>query len=769
MTDLDLTLLPLYRLDQQELPSLPGLLGMTAPRKVARGRETDRLIVYLTLNGNTSFSTAEYLQYTTKTASRFFETPGALTSAMRAGAQALNDRLLERNLNSTSKGQYVIGWLTLAALRGSHCTLLQAGPSHAFWMGQEDIRHMHDPVLSGKGLGLGQAVNFYLSQSELHPGDRMLFSGNPSPGWEAALKDGIRLSSLEAARRRLFALAHGNINAVLIHVSEGRGELNILHPAPSEKNASAPQTRAESLPLSSQPDPGPEPDFPETSNAPASAYAIPVQEKTEADFPASIPRLRTPPSEEYPPLMEMDESIMSETEAETPPPREPSETTRQVAKKLVGGMQAWRRMSESLAGSIGRFLPNLLPGSASSSQSPLSNISMFFIAIAVPLLVVTLASVIYFRFGHSYQYDNFITQAETARTQAVSASDPARQRDGWQSVLFYVKRAEEYRTTPESQSMRLEAQANLDELLGIQRLDFFPAFSGGTGVQISRLAANDTDLYLLDAEQGRILYASQTGGRGFEINTSFRCDPGTYGGYQVGTLVDILILPRLNSMNATVLGTDTGGNLLYCAPGQVPQAIPLPPPDTGWGRVAAFTFDSGNLYVLDSESRALWVYIGKEASFLDRPYFYFGGQIPEINNAIDLVVDGDKLYLLHADGQLTVCSYSRMETVPTQCESPTEFTGLFPAYKDVNLFEQAHITQMQLTPAPNSTLALLDVDTHGVLRLSPHSLELQNQIRPAIDSESPMPSGPASAMTFSTNHALFIAVGDRVYFTMNAH
>ena len=66
-------------------------------------------------------------------------------------------------------------------------------------------------------------------------------------------------------------------------------------------------------------------------------------------------------------------------------------------------------------------------------------------------------------------------------------------------------------------------------------------------------------------------------------------------------------------------------------------------------------------------------------------------------------------------------------------------------------------------------LALLDVDEHGILRLSPRSLELQNQIRPAFDSETPMPSGPASAMTFSTNYALFIAVDDRVYFAMNAH
>ena len=45
MTELNLNLLPLYRLNNKELPALPGLLATTPPRKAARGREGDRLIV----------------------------------------------------------------------------------------------------------------------------------------------------------------------------------------------------------------------------------------------------------------------------------------------------------------------------------------------------------------------------------------------------------------------------------------------------------------------------------------------------------------------------------------------------------------------------------------------------------------------------------------------------------------------------------------------------------------------------------------------------
>lgn len=451
---------------------------------------------------------------------------------------------------------------------------------------------------------------------------------------------------------------------------------------------------------------------------------------------------------------------MSEEE-EPPTPREPSETTRQVARGLVGSMQAWRRMTAALGRNLQRFLPNLLPEkSAPDTSTAPSTLFLVFVALAIPLMVVTAASLMYFRLGRSYQYDNFYLQAETARAQALSASDPIRQRDGWQAVLFYLDRAESYRETPESEVLRQEAQSNLDRLLGIQRLNFYPAFSGGINAQISRMAANETDLFLLDAERGHVLRASQTG-RGFELDTAFRCEPGPYSEYRVGPIVDILVLPRLNTLNASVLGVDAMGNLLYCASGQVPQAIPLPIPDTNWGRVTGFTLDSGNLYVLDASLRAIWVYVGKDGSFTDRPYFFFGSQIPDIEDAIDISVIGDELYLLHADGHLSTCSYSRLETVPTRCIDPATPIVSFPAYQGVDLLGQSHITQMLLTSPPDPSLLLLDTDNRSVLRFSPRSLELQSQIYPAPGTS--MKAGPLGAVTTNPNHILFLSIEDQVY------
>jgi hypothetical protein len=759
MPPLDLTLIPLYRLSDKELPALPGLLAMTPPRKRARGREHDRLIVYLVLTGNATLSTAEYLQLTSQTASRYFETSGALTTAMRTAVETLNRALLDRNMDSTGQGQYAVGSLVLAVLRNAQCTLLQSGPMHIYTLGSEAIQHIHDPALSGKGLGLGQKATIHFSQFELGPGDRMIFSARPPDGWELAIGTEMRPSTIEATRQRLLSAARGDVNGVLIRADDGDGSLTLLRPALPSKTGSLPPSQA--LETSPEPEPASYPEESETDFRP-SAYAIPPQQEEEVpkieqvlpQFPGTSSRT-TAPEPEAPPLRELDEPIMDDPKE----PRQPSEATRQVARGLVGGMQAFRRMGDAFSRNLSKFLPNLLPGSEGSSAS--SSLIMVFIAIVIPLLVVTAGVTVYLRFGRSYQYDNLYLQAEAARTQALNATDPARQRDGWQAVLFYLDKAEYYRETSDSEALRGEAQSNLDTLQGIQRLNFYPAFSGGVNAQISRLAANETDLYLLDAERGRVLHASQVG-RTFEMDPAFRCESGQYGDYQVGPIVDILILPRMNSLNAAVLGVDAGGTLLYCAPGQVGQAIPLAVPDSNWGRVTGFTYDSGNLYVLDAPSRAIWVYTGKDASFIDRPYFFFGGQIPDIEDSIDLAVNGDELFLLHADGHLSTCSYSRLDTVPTRCQDPAPLLHSLPAYQDVDLFSQAHLTQMQLTLPPDSTLLLLDADNRSVMRVSSRTLELQNQIYPAPDTS--LKTGPAGAMTVNPNRVLFLAVDDQVYF-----
>jgi len=777
------------------------------------------------LSGNATFAAAELKSLINKTAASFHQTSGSLTSAMRKAAETINNALLERNLSTTGRGQYALGYLALAVVRNEQCTLLLSGPAHAVWVSEGNSRHLYDPALSGKGLGSSQSIQSYFSQVEFHTQDLLALCGKFPRDWEADLLNERPPTSLEASYRKL-TLTQGDLNAALIQAQSGHGTITILRPAinPARQPQTAPVSVVEELrPAEELEPPTQEQQLDEIlSNSPAatssitedeldaladfaahmvqpSAYAIPPQPESAPPlpkpetqpippnssrlFPPSIPRVTTsePTSTPLPEPMsdmedEQDEEVLEEPIVVEGRSRERrarsnahAEATRQMAKVMVSGIKTGRRVNERLSGYFQRFIPRLLPGADAGKTFAMPTYALVFIAIIIPVLVVTIASVVYLRFGQSVQYDELYGQALNQRAIATSETDPARQRDAWQMVLLILDNANNYRETDESKALRAEAQANLDNLMGVLRLEFIPAFANGlsSSTQISRLAASESELYMLDAERSSILHASFSG-RSLALDSSFNCQPGTYAGYQVGPLVDILALPKVNAVGGTVLGIDAAGTLLYCSPGQVPQAFPLPPlPNTNWGRITSIALDSGNLYVLDATSRAVWVFVGKDSSFLDIPYFYFSNQIPNIDTAIDMSVSGDDLYLLHADGHMTTCTFSRISETPTRCEDPAPRIDKYPAHNGLDIFAQAHFTQMTMTSPPNPVVLLLDADHQSVYRLSPRSLELQNQVTGYSGEGNPFQAGAIGAMAVSPNYILYLAIGNQIYFAAN--
>ena len=780
---------------------MPGLLAITPPRKTARGREKDSLILYLMLTGNATFSAAELMQVNNNAAAVFYQSPGALTSAMRKAAENINTALLERNLSTTGRGQYALAFLVLASIRENQCTLLLSGPTHAVWVSAGKSRHIHDAALSGKGLGSSQSIQTYFSQVELYPQDLLVLCGKFPRDWEADLINERPPASLDAAYRKL-TFTKGDLHAVLIQAQSGNGTITVLRPdlkalhRSSEKLEPVPVIPEAEQP-SSEESLIPNSPIPESSiteeqlDALAdfaahivqpSAYAIPPQPETmiplpeeegnetttasaPRGFPISIPRTKSSQSKAG-----LEEAISTDTTPVKPDgPSAHAEAARQMAKAMVGGIRSGRRMNERVGAFMRKFIPRLIPNANSKKPLVMPTYALVFIAVVIPVLVVTVATVVYLRFGQSIQYEELYGQALAARAQAESATEPVRQRDSWLSVLSFLDQADEYRQTDESRLLRSEAQAKLDNLMGVVRLEFNPAFTGGIGssTQISRMAASESDLYMLDAERGNILHASFTG-RSLELDTTFNCQPGTYAGYQVGTMVDLLALPKVNAVGATVLGIDPNGNLLYCSPGQVPQAIPLPElPNTNWGRITAFVLDNGNLYVLDATSRSVWVFVGKDSTFIDAPYFYFSNQIPNIDNAIDLAVSGDDMYLLHADGHLSTCTFSRIDATPTRCVDPANYNDAFAAHLGLDLFAQAHFTQIALTNPPNPVVLLLDSEHQSVFRFTPRSLELQNQVSGFTGKANPFQRGSVGAMAVSPNYVLYLAIGNQVYFATN--
>ena len=789
---------------------MPGVIALTPPKTAARGREQDRLLVYLLLTGNSTITLNEYRKLAEDAAHIFYQTPRATTSALRAAADMINKTLLERNLSTSSRGQYALAWLSMAAIRESQCIFSISGPMHAYWFGQKEARHIFDPSISGKGLGSSQTLNIHYAQSDLAPGDLMLFCGRLPGAWAAPLEE-VRSASFDAMRRRLVALTSEDLNAVLLQAADGNGSFNLKGiPAPKVEAPKVETLNVEETSIEETPLPSPTEDLPpvkEAESTPAhvlqpSAYAIPPEqeEARPIDQPrpdplASLPRNTAP--REFPSSIPRAKSVVEEANVPTPTPtkpetaaatevpaeldstpekpieikrrvrREPSAQTKQAARIIVNSMQALRRWSGVFGEKTRNFLPRLLPNSDAGDTLKITDFSMFVISILVPLVIATILFVVYSKYGRNPQFESYLQQAQQVSQQAPTLGSPIEQREAWNQVIYLVSSAEEiYRPTSESLALRQTAEANLDILFGITRMQFNPAFSAKINIEISRMAASEKDLYLLNAANGEVLRAIPSGNGGFEIDTTFVCKPGVYGSYTVGPLVDILAMPIVNFIDATLLGIDAAGNLLYCKPGEVPQAIPLPPPDTNWGRVTGFTLDAGNLYVLDAPARAVWVYVGKESTFVDRPYFFFGQQTPS-QDVIDLVVAGDEMFLLHADGRLSNCSYNRIDASKSQCQEQTILVNPFPAYQDTNLFGTAHFTQILFAAPPDPSILLLDSDSQSVMRFASRSLELRNQFRPATGNANPVPAGSIGAVAVSPDHVLYIAVNGQVYFAVN--
>lgn len=831
----DLNLLPLYRIKGQEWPQLPGLLTLVPPRRTARGRENDRLVIYLSFSGNDPFSASEYNQTAAQMGRQFYQSAGSVTSAIRSVAETLNQLLVDRNLRTTGKGQYIIGRMILGVLHGSQFVFAQCGPTHVFHLNGKDAHHIHDAQISGRGLGIGQATPLYLSQLELNSGDQLVLCSDLPSGWEPALL-GKSLVTTDTLRRELLTITIEDINAVLVQVQPGKGNLNILKAMPAQTgdaaaakrqtafaehaarpvpaqvqdksttdNQPAPMDQASELALAASQDsvPVPPPGIPPSqvdSAQPASRFTRLIS-GSEAKSMAGAPKTELPARDVETPITANRSKVRGEPAFPSHPPMitkttisRPAAKSRQfvsgraaeelpeikrpithkkglyrgLANIFLGIQAATRKISKG----IGKFLPSLLPN-PEDAESQDNGSSLAFIAIAIPVIVVTIAGLVYARYGRVTQYQDYYNMALVQAAQAHGQTDPIEVRRAWDSTLYYLDLSDRYQVTQNSLNLRQEAQAALDNLDSIVRLDFSPAIIGGVDrtVLIDRMAATNTDLYMLDATRGSVIRAT-LGSQGYEVDTSFVCAPGQYGTLTVGKLIDIEALQMSNDYNARVMGIDANGTLLYCGFNMTPEAVPLGPPPLGWQEIAAFTLDTDGrfLYVLDPLGNNIWSYQGTSGKFTDSPTLFFGQQVPQsMSTSIDLAANSSDLYILFDDGHVTACPASHFEGVPLRCADPVTFVDNRPERQPGPRITDAIFNQMTFAAAPDPLLYLLEPLTRAVYYFSPRSdsLELRGQFRASVEQSNTLFSGSATAMTISPNRNIFFSIGSQVFYATN--
>ena len=760
----DLHLFPLHRRDGEDTTDpLPGLHLATPPRKAARSRQSDQLLLHLTFTGTATLNDESHTQLLKRLADTYYQTSGAATSALRTLVENVNALLLDRNLRAESKGLQAAGLLTAMILRQDQLLIGQSGPTHVFVVEENQYRHLYDPQTAGHGLGLGRNAGLLINYVPNQPDTLLLLSPAPPAAWENPALQTAFGRPLRAIQRGLLKPAGPDLNALLIQVQSGPGKIHLHKTVPVEPDASRPTESVMEMPeqemapppiilpalTESSPEPEesqPEPDGvavaeaesqPEAVTGSASPVSQPPDQPATHQAPTKKPAYRQPTKQ---------------------PTNKPTNLQKQLGSALLTVGRATREAFRQIGYTLRSLLTRLLPG---SELFTIPSSTMAFIAIAIPIILVTIAFFVYHQRGRNAQYVTYLQYAEAAKTNAQGKTTPEDLRTAWNAVLFYVNQAETYQTTGETQTIRLEAQTVLDQMDAVARLEYVPVLQTplAENVVIRKIASTSENVYLLNEDGGNVVRVWQSG-RGYETDLTFRCGPLPNESLIVGPLVDIAALPPVNAFDARVLGMDANGILVYCLHDEPPVAVPLITPDNNWGNPLAFALDNDILYVLDPQTNAVWVYYGDNYEFSDRPRFFFDADVPPMADVIDLAVDRGELYLLHADGHLTACAFG-FDVQPTRCTDPAPLTDPRPGQESGPTLAGTIFSEIVFTPPPDPSLYLLDPIQQAVYHLS-LQLTLQRQLRPQII-DSPARNVPSTAFAISPNRTIYLAFGNQVW------
>ena len=418
---MDLHLFYINRIAGKELPDIPGILVMPAPRRAARGRGEDILVLMLSLSGNDEVSPSIQQEMLQETAAIYFNTSSSATAALRTSIDHLNTALLNRNLKNSRSGVQVTGKVNALVLRGNSLFAAHAGATHTFYLKNEQNQDWADLESSDRGLGLSKTVNLRFYQSEVEPGDLAILCAMPPASWTPGTLMGSPALSVDGLRRRLTNNAGADLVAVVIRMTEGRGQVfrrrlaetagAIAETPPAEKNT----------PI----EPSPARPRPSMATRPPVAGQTPTPAPTTPEPPGSVPPAETPPVN-TPPRPTVQRPVMAAPIGNQPRPKPkitvaPRQPGDDLREGILSTMRWYRRATAPIRDLWVRLFPNGIP------QLPVVNPGfMLFSAIAIPVIVVAIATTVYFNSGRSEQHQLNLAQANQVAMQAQAATDSAR-------------------------------------------------------------------------------------------------------------------------------------------------------------------------------------------------------------------------------------------------------------------------------------------------------------------------------------------------------
>ncbi|MBI3244237.1 MAG: hypothetical protein HYZ49_18305 [Chloroflexi bacterium] len=780
---------------QTEVP--PGFAVRAAPRRAARSRDRDMLLLGLYMNSPLQ---AEWLDHI---ASVYFGTPGSVTAATRAAISALNSKLLDTN--RLLGVDAVSGGLSCAVLRGNELYVAQSGPGQVIILHANAVERFPAASRDSRPLGLGQMPDVQYFHTSVAAADYVLLTRAAPAAWESTSFTNLPSATLESAVARLTRLS-GSEACVLVarFVAEG------IPPArPRSAITAAPLPPAEPLVKASvepptavtMPESAPQPVAAEPASEPV-MEAIPVSESDTSALAGIISRVRAstamgdsssveveaasaPDSNTLPAVVQIGEHAYEFEEDENAEPVEADEESKRFDLKttlseLGERLKRWftglplanldaslkrgfSSLGGSLSGSSSNLLGRVLPeGGLRAGDLRIPNSVLMAVAILTPILIGLLVGVVYVQRGRDKEFREYLEAAKLEASLARTAPDPLAAQPHWETTLSLLNQADIiYAGRPESAALRAEAQQALDAVDNVQRLAFEPLIQGGLApdATLTELVVNGNEVYALDSSQGRVYRALLTEADRFSVDRGFECSAGPVGSYNITHIVDIVWLNTPNIVGKpALLAMDADGDLMYCKPdGTLPEASGLIPPDSGWKSPQAIELYADRLYVLDPGGNQIWSYDRVGGVFSDRPKNYFTTQVFDLSSAVSFTIAQGDIYILRADGRLTFCARDP-NTLEPSCVENALYSDSRPGRPSGDRLQDMIAPRaLFYDPPPEPSLYLLDQGLNGVYQLS-LKLVLQRQQKP----EAVLPEA-MTAIAIGSNKDIFVAAGNNVF------
>jgi hypothetical protein len=750
----NLNILPIKRQMEKTVSVLPGLFITKPPRRSPRRRTQERLVLHLHLDGNAPLSDTAMEQLLTKLAEVYYQTDGSTTSALRDVTDVLNKYLLDRNYRAATKGLKATGYLTQIVLREDRILYAQCGPSYIYKITGDDVEDLHDPDLSGSGLGLGKSYKVRYHQINLKPNQLLILTPKTPKTWTDNLFKNLTRMKHGALVQRLLHKLDEDLEAVLIFPVNGEGEVNVIEPNWALGAGALEMTEL---------DQGGEVEEVIEDESIILESPIQIAEDTVVPVPRPEKKKREKLSQEEPfvtPRRKVDKKpgLASQVAAEIGPTINDFQESKtwSVLSRAGGSVgDAVRKSWHAVLGLISKMLPD-------DQILDLPSWSLSLIAILVPVVMVVFGSVFYINRGRNQLYDDHLSQAKTLLSLAQTQIDGPEYYQTISEAMDQISAARSYQQTDEVEELFSTLSLELDTLDRVTRLNYQPLFSRGLGadVTISKIVVTAwNDLYMLNADYGTVIWA-QSNPDGYKIIDDFSCGP-IDGHITVGPLVDIVALPTSQEDQATIMGIDKNHTMIFCYADLT--EIPVIFEDTsytlGRGPAEAITMSSSspyNLYILDPEKRAIWIEYQSQNYHEGSEYF---GAIdsPEMADAIGLVTNGSELFILHSDGYVTKCVTERADADPL-CTTPFEFSDTRNGSESGPFFAGANFDSFTIKGSPGMAVYMLDSVEQALYRFSTQ-LEFQEQFRPMdgiIDQ-------PVTAFTITMSDRVFMAVDNQIY------